>query len=79
MKALHTLRRILAHITGIDGGLVLLLWILNWYNPNMGIWARNAGAILVLALCAVALLAVSILEDCLKTEGTSKVEEHART
>lgn len=79
MKLLSVLRTALIHLTGIGGGMVLLLGLLNWYNPNMGIWARNAGVILLLSICAVALLAVSILEDCLKTEGKSGAEDHART
>lgn len=79
MKILSFLRTALIHLIGISGGMVLLLGLLNWYNPNMGIWARNAWVILALCVCAVALLAVSILEDCLKTEGKSGVEDHART
>lgn len=78
MSTLRFLRRVLVHLTGIGGGLVLLLRLLNWYNPNMGIWTRNAGVILVLAGCAVALLAVSLLEDSLHTEETSEGEDHAR-
>jgi len=79
MKLLSVLRNALLHLTGIGGGMVLLLGLLNWYNPNMGIWARNSGVILALSVCAVALLVVCVLEDCLEEKTKEKAEDHART
>ena len=57
MKRIQT---ILIHLLGIQAGVVLLLRVLNWYNPNMGIWERNVRVIDVMCLCAVLLTAFSV-------------------
>lgn len=57
MKRIQT---ILIHLLGIQGGVLLLLRVLNWYNPNMGIWERNARLIDVMCLCALLLTVVSV-------------------
>lgn len=51
---------ILIHLLGIQAGAVLLLRVLNWYNPIMGIWERNARLIDVMCLCALLLTVVSV-------------------
>ena len=57
MKRIQT---ILIHLLGIQAGVVLLLRVLNWYNPNMGIWERNVRVIDGMCLCALLLTVVSV-------------------
>lgn len=57
MKRIQT---ILIHLLGIQAGAVLLLRVLSWYNPNMGIWERNVRLIDIMCLCAVFLTVVSV-------------------
>ncbi len=72
MKRIQT---ILIHLLGIQGGVLLLLRVLNWYNPNMGIWDRNVRLIDVMCLCALLLTVVSVARGLWDGRNGTRKEE----
>ena len=72
MKRIQT---ILIHLLGIQGGVLLLLRALNWYNPNMGIWERNVRLIDVMCLCALLLTVVSVTRGLWNGKNGKRKEE----
>ena len=72
MKRIQT---IFIHLLGIQAGAALLLRVLNWYNPNMGIWERNVRLIDVMCLCALLLTVVSVARGLWEGRNKNRKEE----